>query len=346
MKHTLYKTSCVLVVVATLATAAPASAASATETLARMDVIILEMQKLRAEFAALLASPGASQSPTPGAVLGAGTTSILTDDLSYGVTNASIEKIQKLMATDSEIYPDGTISGFFGPKTQDALRRFQVRFGLDPVGVVGPSTKAIFEAFMAKYPNDTYPTDVLKGSVPQVGVAPSTPVPTTPTTPQTPVVAGASTGKTVTSISLDSDDGEVLVHSRNSDGTRNRDLVLYPEDEEELVEQIAAKLKISETLVRSLADLDDADLDGGRADEEEEANDALDEAEEMIDEAEEAIEAAEEGGEDTSEAEDLLDEAYDALDEAEEAFDDEDYEDAIDLAEEAAELAEEAIDEL
>jgi hypothetical protein len=335
---------CMMVSLISVSVPVGAQAATAAESLARMDVVIAEMQKLRAEFALLVRGGTTVSALSIGSVLGASASSILTDDLSVGVTNESITKIQTLLATDEEIYADGTVSGFFGPKTQEAVRNFQVRFGLDPVGVVGPSTKAILEAFMAKYPNDTYPIDVLKGSVPQV----ATTIPTAPS-PTSPVVTmpiPTPTGKTVTSISLDGEDDEVLVTSRNSDGTRNRDLILYPDDEEDLVSLIASKLKISEALVESLADLDDANLGRSSKDEEEDADDALSDADDAISEAEDAIEEAEDDGDDVSDAKDVLDEAYDALDEAEDAFDEEEYEDAIELAEEAADLAEEAIDEL
>jgi peptidoglycan hydrolase-like protein with peptidoglycan-binding domain len=329
--------ACVMVVVAT-----PAQAATVTEALARMDALILEMQKLRAEFA-LLAKSTASAGSTTGAVLGATTAAVLTDDLSFGATNDSITRIQKLLATDSEIYADGTISGFFGPKTQDALRRFQTRFGLDPVGVVGPSTKAILEAFMAKYPNDTYPAGVLKGGVPQVAGA--TTAPALVVTPTPAPVASAQTSR-IASITFEEDDGEVVVYSRNNDGTRNRDLIIYPEDEDELVEEVAAALKITEAAVRAIADLDDVRFGRDTDEEEEEADDALNDAEDAIDDAEEAIDAADEDGENTDDAEELLDEAYDALDDAEDAYDDGDYDDAIEFAEEAHDLAKDAIDEL
>ncbi len=334
--------------VAVVLQAAPAHALTYNESLARMDVLIAEMQKLRAEFA-LLAKGVSTPSGAPGAVLGASTVSVLTDDLSFGVTNESITRIQKLLATDGEIYADGTISGFFGPKTQDAIRRFQTRFGLDPVGVVGPSTKAILEAFMAKYPNDTYPTDVLKGGVPKVAGA-TTSVPPVVTSPvvSAPAVPTPSASR-IASITFDVDDDEVVVHSRSIDGTRNRDYIFYPDDEDELVEEIAKALKISEASVRTVADLDEVQLGQSSSnddDEEEEADDALNDAEDVIDEAEEAIDEADADGEDTNDAEDLLDEAYDLLDEAEEAYDDEDFEDAIDLAEDAKDAAEEAIDEL
>lgn len=320
-----------------------AEAATIAEQLARMDVIIAEMQKLRAEFASL-----AQTSSTGGAVLGAATSAVLTDDLSYGATNKSIEKIQKLLATDSEIYGDGTVSGFFGPKTQDAIRRFQTRFGLDPVGVVGPSTKAVLEAFMKKYPNDTYPAGVLNGSVPQVaGLSTSTGSPTTPVyTSTTPSVPATPTGSNPFSTIRATGDGEEYdVTVVYTDGRDNKTFVAQVRDEDDVANVVAKKLGVSEKVVDAVLSVKTKESNGG-SDDEEDADDALNDAEDAIDEAYDAIDEAEADGDDTSDAEDLLDEAEDLLEDAEEAYDDEDYDEAIDLADEAKDLAEEAIDEL
>ncbi len=106
-----------------------AHATTSTEALARMDAIIKEMQALRAEFAALVGATTQS-TVTTGQVLGVSTTAVLTEEVVYGATNSSIMKVQRLLATDSEIYPEGTVSGYFGEKTIEAVRRFQIRFGL------------------------------------------------------------------------------------------------------------------------------------------------------------------------------------------------------------------------
>ncbi len=335
----------VAVVLAAGTTAASrAEAASIAEQLARMDVIIAEMQKLRAEFASL-AQTSISGS---GTVLGVSTSAILTDDLSYGATNKSIEKIQKLLATDSEIYGDGTVSGFFGPKTQDAIRRFQTRFGLDPVGVVGPSTKAVLEAFMKKYPNDTYPTGVLTGPVPQVaGLSTSAGSPTTPvSTPPAPSVVATPAGSNpFTTIRAIGDGEEYDVTVVYADGRDNKTFVAQVRSEDDVANVVAKKLGVSESIVDAVLSMK-TKAGSNSDDEEEEADDALNDAEDAIDEAYDAIDEAEADGDDTSDAEDLLDEAEDALEEAEDAYDDEDYDEAIDLAEEAKDLAEEAIDEL
>ena len=39
----------------------------------------------------------------------------------------------------------GPVDGIFGPKTEDAIKRFQERFHLEVDGIAGPKTMAAFE---------------------------------------------------------------------------------------------------------------------------------------------------------------------------------------------------------
>ncbi len=158
----------------------PASAQTPdlSDALARMNSIISEMEKLRAEFTALTSSVSqTSNTPTP-TVLGIQTSSVFTESLEYGETNNDIKKIQQLLATDPEIYPYGVASGFFGPKTEEAINNLQVRNGWDPVGIVGPATKVLLEGYFKAYPDGNYPDGVLDSKPPVTA---------------TPQVQGAST---------------------------------------------------------------------------------------------------------------------------------------------------------
>jgi len=49
--------------------------------------------------------------------------------------------LQEYLALDTEIYPRGLVTGYYGPLTAAAVRKFQRQHGIDQVGVVGPITR-------------------------------------------------------------------------------------------------------------------------------------------------------------------------------------------------------------
>ena len=71
----------------------------------------------------------------------------LKDGLKEGMTDEDIRKIQELLASDREIYPAGKVTGFFGPMTTEALKRFQKKNGLEVTGQINAETKALLEEY-------------------------------------------------------------------------------------------------------------------------------------------------------------------------------------------------------
>lgn len=73
---------------------------------------------------------------------------VFTLNLKFGMRTSDVSKLQQLLATDSEIYPEGIVSGYFGPKTLGAVKRFQLKYGVVSsdseagYGSVGPKTRA------------------------------------------------------------------------------------------------------------------------------------------------------------------------------------------------------------
>ncbi|MEX0930904.1 MAG: peptidoglycan-binding protein, partial [Candidatus Paceibacterota bacterium] len=65
----------------------------------------------------------------------------LTRTLAIGTTGDDVEELQELLAEDPTLYPEGLVTGYFGPLTQRAVERLQERFGIEQVGVVGPITR-------------------------------------------------------------------------------------------------------------------------------------------------------------------------------------------------------------
>jgi len=64
----------------------------------------------------------------------------LTRQLQEGMQGNDIRTLQQMLATDAEIYPEGLVTGYFGPMTKRAVQKFQQRAGIDQVGRVGPQT--------------------------------------------------------------------------------------------------------------------------------------------------------------------------------------------------------------
>jgi len=64
----------------------------------------------------------------------------LTKNLREGMTDEEVKVLQELLAADPTIYPEGLVTGYFGPLTTKALKRFQEKHGIEAVGEVGPKT--------------------------------------------------------------------------------------------------------------------------------------------------------------------------------------------------------------
>ncbi len=73
---------------------------------------------------------------------------IFTKPFSLGSTSNDVRRLQILLATKPEFYPEGKVTGYFGQLTKKAVQKFQLKYGIvksksDPsYGVVGPKTRA------------------------------------------------------------------------------------------------------------------------------------------------------------------------------------------------------------
>lgn len=75
---------------------------------------------------------------------------VFNKDLVRGQTNDDVKRLQELLAGDKDLYPEGVVSGFFGPATERAVKRFQAKYGLLQVGRVGPATRAKLQEIFGK----------------------------------------------------------------------------------------------------------------------------------------------------------------------------------------------------
>ncbi|MCA9363834.1 peptidoglycan-binding protein [Candidatus Kaiserbacteria bacterium] len=88
---------------------------------------------------------------------------LIRDGLKEGMTDEDIEKIQEILASDPSIYPEGYVTGYFGPLTRSALRRFQEKFELEVNGEVDEETRAALETLLeARFGEGQVPPGLLR----------------------------------------------------------------------------------------------------------------------------------------------------------------------------------------
>lgn len=87
--------------------------------------------------------------------------SLIKENLAEGMTDADITKLQELLATDPTIYPEGKKTGYFGPLTREAVKRFQARHGLEITGKVDGDTHDMLEEYLKEVYGDKIPAGLL-----------------------------------------------------------------------------------------------------------------------------------------------------------------------------------------
>ena len=124
---------------ALLGAAVPMLASASTLSSAQIQSVISLLQAFGTDSATIAnvqqSLTGASVSTT--AASSTAVNSSLIGLLRLGDKGDSVKLLQTLLASDPSIYPEGTVSGVFGPLTQKALKRYQQKHGLDQVGFVG-----------------------------------------------------------------------------------------------------------------------------------------------------------------------------------------------------------------
>lgn len=69
--------------------------------------------------------------------------------LKIGSNGEEVRTLQKILATDPALYPEGLVTGFFGPLTELAVKRLQAKLKIEQAGAVGPETLAKLNALLA-----------------------------------------------------------------------------------------------------------------------------------------------------------------------------------------------------
>ncbi len=66
---------------------------------------------------------------------------VFTKNLARGASGPNVTALQRFLKTIPDVYPEGSITGYFGSLTEKAVKRFQIKYGLEPIGIVGPTTR-------------------------------------------------------------------------------------------------------------------------------------------------------------------------------------------------------------
>ena len=107
---------------------------TATGTVEQLGSLLQQIKLLQAQLAELQTKQASLRQELQ-------TTLQLTRTLALGMSGEDVKALQALLASDPDIYPEGLITGFFGPLTEKAVEKLQARFGIEAVGIVGPLTR-------------------------------------------------------------------------------------------------------------------------------------------------------------------------------------------------------------
>ncbi len=147
----------------------------------------------------------------------------LTKNLYKGLSDEEVKKLQGFLKQYVEVYPEGLVTGYYGPLTEKAVKKFQEKYDIPTTGLVGPMTrekikelssekKVIVCHYPPENPSNKHSLEIGEsaleahlahgdslGACPQEPAltvpTPTTPSPTTPTpTPSTPTPLATTLG--------------------------------------------------------------------------------------------------------------------------------------------------------
>ncbi|MEI6352365.1 MAG: peptidoglycan-binding domain-containing protein [Candidatus Nomurabacteria bacterium] len=73
----------------------------------------------------------------------------ITSQMDLGSKGDNVTNLQTFFSSNSSIYPEGLVTGYYGGLTVNAVNRFQSAYGLDQVGRVGPLTISKINSLIA-----------------------------------------------------------------------------------------------------------------------------------------------------------------------------------------------------
>lgn len=188
----------------------------------------------------------------------------LRDGLKEGMTNDDVRKIQELLSSDSDVYPFGKATGFFGPLTKDAVKKFQKKAGLAETGIVDSETRKLMEEMLADRYNGKIPAGLLRA--PGIYKKYMDRIHSRGDDCVAPFCKNDDNDKdkdkdkeyTLT-IDVEFDNGDAEVDIRYKDGTRESFTIDNETNEEDVIDEIVDETELTEEEVRGAIDFEDSD---------------------------------------------------------------------------------------
>jgi hypothetical protein len=286
------------------------------------------------------------------------------DGLKEGMTDDDIKSIQELLASDSDIYPQGLVTGYWGHYTTDALKRFQKKHDLTESGKLDEATKDLLNEYLGQRFNGHVPAGLLRAP----GIYKKVHDNICDSKKGTAWGLFCKDWKNGTSTNNGGSHTNDCAHSLNvicpSNGTGDVEITIENgkvtidftvDDEDHTAVSSSTRLAdvyeaVADELDEDVTDLPRAlkseirlDLAKALSKEKADARKALNDASDAIDEVQNDIDDAD-SDVDTEDAQDKLDEASDLYDEARAAYNDRDYDEAASKASDAEDTANDAAD--
>lgn len=109
-----------------------------------------QLQLLLNQIAALQGQASPTVPTTGNTTYDSSSCPLIGRSLTIGSSGEDVTRLQQFLARDTAVYPEGQVSGYYGPLTEAAVKRWQVKYhivssgtaGTTGYGVVGPRTAA------------------------------------------------------------------------------------------------------------------------------------------------------------------------------------------------------------
>lgn len=110
-----------------------------------------------------------------------------TKTLQLGIRDDEVKTLQEFLKQYSDIYPEGLVTGYFGSLTENAVKKFQIKYNIESVGIVGPKTRQKLNELAFAKPEIKPEEKIVKPITTPATTPPpiSTPTPTPALTPKT-----------------------------------------------------------------------------------------------------------------------------------------------------------------